>query len=38
MCGNAAMQLCLLGLRQPNAIWRLGGNAIPYVLDELDAL
>ncbi len=38
MCSNAPLQLGLLCVRQSDAIWRLGGNAIPYVFDELDAL
>ena len=38
MCCNATMQLSLLGLRQLNSIRSLGSNAIPYILNELNAL
>ncbi len=35
---ETTMQLCLLSLRQPNGIGRFRSNAIPNVLDELNAL
>jgi len=38
MCGNATMQLGYFGLRQPKFIGCFRGNAIPNVLDKLDAL
>ncbi len=38
MCVNAAMQLGFLSLGQSDGSGCLRNNAIPYVLDELDAL